>query len=130
MLSTLLLPELRQRFSHRGLRTGPPPNACAAFPGIHPEFGNIEIYDDGDELTVVVGKFTHGHFTNYDDNLSVDDKERQIVDDVVAFLEDLFADRVVVWSYKGSGGWYYPEHHEEPRRHERQFVWSGPWSKT
>ncbi len=70
------------------------------FPAVHPAVGNLEIYDDGNELTLVAGNFTHGHFSNYDENLSVDQKESAIVDAVVSFLEDLFADRVVLWGHK------------------------------
>ena len=126
MLSSQLLPKLEQHFPGRGMRAGASPQPCAVFPG-HPDVGDIEIYDDGDELTVVAGKFTHGHFSNYDQELGDDEKECEIVDAVVSFLTDLFADRVILWgSHSGSGGWYYPEHAGGAGQHEHEFVWSGP----
>lgn len=127
MLSALLLPTLHERFPNRGLREGDTPGVCAVFPAIHPDVGDIQIYDDGDELTVVAGNFTHGHFSNYDESRGVEEKELQIVDAVADFLEDLFADRIVLWgSQRGSGGWYYPEHAGDDPGHEREHVWSGP----
>lgn len=130
MLSTLLLPTLRQRFPNRGLRETDTLGVCAVFPAVHPDFGDIEIHDHGYELTVVAGNFTHGHFSNYDQSLDVEAKERQIVDAVVEFLEDLFADRVVLHLTKGGGGWYYPEHVGDKPRYECEYVWSGPRPKS
>lgn len=129
MLSDCLVPVLQERFPNRGLRQEMPPNPCAIFPAVHPDVGNVEIYDDGDELTVVVGNFTHGHFSKYNfhDEYSDDEKEQEIVEQVATFLDDLFADRVVLWgSHRSSGGWYYPEYAEHEWRYENEYVWSGP----
>ena len=67
MLSSLLLPILRERFPGRGLVEGAPPDPCAVFPGVHPGIRGVSIYDDGHELTVCVDDLTHGHFAEYDD---------------------------------------------------------------
>src|SRR5262245_48711562 len=102
MISDVLIPKLQQRFSGRGLRVGSAPSPFAVFPAAHPEVGDVQIYDDGDELTLVAGNFTHGHFSNYEDALSAKQKAEQVSEDVVNFLEDLFADRIVLWgSHKG-----------------------------
>jgi hypothetical protein len=39
---------------------------------------------------------THGHFDDYTEGLSEAEHARRIVDRVVAFLEDLFANRIVI----------------------------------
>src|SRR5262249_59340172 len=103
-LAEVLIPKLQQRFSHHGMRVAASP--CAVFPPMYAEFGEIQIYDDGDELTVVAGNFTHGHFSNYDNDLSAQQKADVITDSVVQFLEETFTDKIVFWgSHKGAGGW-------------------------
>lgn len=107
------------------------------FPSKHPEVGPIEIYDDGDEITIVVGTFTHGHFANYDDGISESERQDAIVKQTIEFLEAVFADQVVFWgSHETGGGWY---HRDTDRRQtvvpvdcigvdtpSKEFVWSGP----
>lgn len=94
-----------------------------------PEFGPLEIIDDGDELTVMAGNFTHGHFSCYDDGLSVEEKAEEIADRTVEFLKDVFSDKVIFWCRPNhSGGWYTVEDAEgglQPRYGENQAVWSG-----
>jgi hypothetical protein len=129
MISDFLIPMLRQRFPSRGLRTGVPPEPCAVFPATHPEVGDVVISDDGYELTLEAGNFTHSHFANYDDKLSETQKAERIAEDVAEFLEELFADRIILWgSHAGSGGWYArdagPSH--VSRGHGELYVWSGP----
>ena len=45
-----LIPKLRERFPDRALKVTGKAQPCAIFPAEHREFGDIEIYDDGDEL--------------------------------------------------------------------------------
>jgi hypothetical protein len=143
-LTDVLIPRLLDRFPGRGLRTGSltgapsPRSPCAVFPAVHPEVGDIQIFDDGDELTVVAGNFTHGHFECYDINTKDPARSEQIVANIVAFLEDLFSDRMVLWgSHKGSGGWYARGDREGTELVDefrdatgggrpRLYVWSGP----
>ena len=123
-----LIPKLQERFPGRGLRIGLPPLPCAVFPAIHPEVGAVEIYDDGGELTIVAGNFTHGHFSNYDEGLSEEQWAKQIVDDVVRFLDDLFADQIILWgSHQASGGWYHRDKSSTRKHHTNEYVWSGPF---
>ena len=128
MLSSLLLPILRERFPGRGMVEGTSPDPCAFFPGIHPGIRGVSIYDDGDELTVCVDDLTHGHFAEYDDALPEPERERRIVDSVVEFLDALFADQVAVWGQANvGGGWYRIDLDGSggcPGVPE--FVWSGP----
>ncbi len=131
LISDLLIPKLQERFVGKGLRLGVPPSPVAVFPAIHSEVGDIEIYDDGDELTLVAGHFTHGHFSNYDEHLTADEKAQQIVEDIISYLEEFFEDRIVMWgSHKTSGGTYHREHAdawaEEHTIGMKKFVWSGP----
>ncbi len=104
-LEVHVLSELAARFSDKGLQSHPGLAPFAVFPAIHPEVGDIEIYDDGDELTVVVGKCTHSHFGNYDQGIADVERTMRISGTVVAFLDDLFADRIEMYgSHLGGGG--------------------------
>lgn len=120
---------------------GTPPEPIAVFPAVHPEVGDVSIWDDGDEATVAIGDITHGHFGAYDGALSQEQIHEEVAKQVVAFLADLFADKVVLWRTPGRrlGGWYYADREPQgagttgclgrflasPRKAER-FLWSGP----
>jgi hypothetical protein len=127
MISDVLVSKLQERFPGRGLRNASAPAPFAVFPAIHPEVGDIQIYDDGDELTVVAGNFTHGHFSNYDEKLSVEQKAEEITESVLSFLESLFADQIVLWgSHQASGGWYKRGESPAWKKDAKEYVWSGP----
>jgi len=128
MLSALLAPILRERFPDRGLVVGEPPGAVAWFPGVHPGIRGVSVYDEGDELTVAVDDVTHGHFAEYEDALSVADREARVVNAVVDFLHKLFADRVAVWGRPdAAGGWYRIDLRDtDAPGGAPESVWSGP----
>src|SRR5262249_32508638 len=114
----------------RGLRIGSSPPPCAVFPAVHPDVGDIQIYDDGDELTVVLGNFTHGHFANYEDNLAIEQKAEKVTEDVVAFLKALFADQIILWgSHERGGGWSGRSDRSDCEEDVPQYVWSGPLTR-
>jgi hypothetical protein len=128
-LFDLLVPELNRRFPDRGLLMVDGEYPHLRFPAIHPEVGDIEIYDsDGDELTVWYGNFTHCH---YGGNHAVTSPEtiREAVDAVIADLDALFSDRLRMWgSHEGAGGIeregrgeFSHDHPDKPH-----YVWSGP----
>jgi hypothetical protein len=122
---------LQERFHGRGLRTGLPPDPIAVFPGIHEAVGDVSVWDDGEEATVGVGTITHGHFNPYDQSLTAEQVSIQVSEDVVGFLEDLFADKVLLWKSpdSGSGGWRILGHDEQISLMDSEditFVWSGP----
>jgi len=130
MVSDRLFPKLRQHFSDCGLRLGRAPDRSVVFPAEHPEVGDIEIYDDGDEVTAYLGRFTHVHFFNYDENLPEEQAAEKIADDVVAFLKRLFADEVVLLgSHKTGGGCCTRDREPQTpfsQNRGQEYVWSGP----
>jgi len=130
MISNVLIPKLQRRFPSRGLRTDSAAAPCAVFPAIHPEIGEIQIYDDGNELTLVTGNFTHGHFTGGDFSGSDHQTAEKIVDEILSFLEAVFADQIVFWgAHNRGGGWYkLGEGDCNWAAGERKYVWSGPLS--
>jgi hypothetical protein len=122
-----LAPALRAHFPTMTIEER---ETSVAFPPVHSEVGEIEITDDSWELTVYVGHFTHAHFNLNGDDWSTDENAQEIIRRVVAYLKDIFEDRVVMWgSHAGSGGTYEvgkPSKHCPPNA--PRFVWSGPYS--
>jgi hypothetical protein len=105
-ISDVLMPELMAKFGDRGLRPGSAPKLIATFPARCDELGDLEILDDGNEVTIYLGDVTHGHFNPYDDATTSEGAAKWITSEVIEFLDELFADRVVFWAKSnGSGGW-------------------------
>lgn len=126
MIVDKLIPRLRQRFPDRSVTFDAPPAPVAIFSASHPEVGDVQLFDEGNEVTLVAGPFTHGHFSDFA-STSPEEAERHIVDDVVEFLERLFADQIVMWgSHRGGGGWYDRNHDTSVKVAGPLYVWSGP----
>ena len=68
-------------------------------------FGDIEIYDDACELTVVFGRFTHAHFGCYREDLSNAEVDREVASEVVEVLRKTFCGELLFYgSHDGCGG--------------------------
>jgi hypothetical protein len=123
---------LQDKFAGTSLRLTPGDDPVAVFPAMHSDIGDISIYDDGDELTVVFGNFTHSHFGNYEEKLSEAEKERQIAEEMVELLEDIFQDKILFYgSHQGGGGWQGIEGKSrgfisKTFAGQKSYVWSGP----
>jgi hypothetical protein len=132
LITARLVPLLREHFSPNVVRIAPEQVPFAVFPAVHSDVGNIELYDDGDELTISLGHFTHRHLGNYDEGLSDGQKADLIAAECVKFLDDIFADRVEFFgSHTGGGGCGLRT--DGPRGFfsrslygKKSFVWSGP----
>lgn len=124
-------------WSHRPHREDAAPPAAtwelrSAAP--NPHIGFVSVSDDAEEATVSVGEITHGHFNPYDSSLSEDAHAKWVSDAVIGFLEDLFRDRVVVWTAGPGrgGGWIVLEEGAEPElaKDVSAHLWSKPLSQT
>jgi hypothetical protein len=124
----VLLPALRQRFPDRPFAEGVPPQPVAIFQAEHPAVGDLQILDDGHEVTLVIGPHTHSHFNPYDATLTSAQLAEEVTESVLNFLTDLFADRVLIWSIPGrSGGWSLLTGQSSRIPSEAcRLIWSGP----
>jgi hypothetical protein len=129
MIKDRLIPALVEKYGEHRFQIGSPPNPIATFPAVHPEIGDLIIYDHGSEATVYVGNFTHSHFNPYDSALSQDEIDEIVTEDVLGFLEELFSDRVLLWKANEGfgGGWERNFVGKVPsaQSHISYFVWSG-----
>ena len=100
MIRDTLIPELVRRFAGLGLCLGDAPDPIASIPAKHADVGDVMIYDDGDEATVAIGKIFHDHFNPYDESLSTAQRDQFVTKAVVDFLNDFFADRILLWVSK------------------------------
>ena len=131
MLRDFLVPALEQKFPARGLLSWEPPDPIAVFPAAHPEVGDVTIYDDGDEAILHIGDISHGHFGSDDPNRTGAVAAQAVTEQIVEFLNDLFADRVLLWKQpgNGAGGWYLLDYNDSSAfmgADALTFVWSGP----
>jgi len=138
----VLVPMLAERFQDRGLQLGEPPDPIAVFPGIHHEVGEIRISDSQTSADLAVGNIVYDHFFNpYDEERGTDKAVEGIANDVVRFLDELFADRLLMWRSvdgrtrgwreRGEAGHLAPLVIDD--REYLTYLWSGPlgvWRAT
>jgi len=132
----VLLPALEAAFPASGVRIAAPPKPVAVFPAACSEVGDVQIYDDGDEATIVIENVTHHHTNPYDAGMTPGERAQWVTREVVGFLHALFDDRVFLWSRdqgRRGGGWRRPYEGVIPDdvpEDADMFVWSTRIEKT
>lgn len=131
MIRNVLAPVLQKKFANKGVILHSDSNVMATFPASHPDVGDVTVWDDENEVTVGIREITHTHFETTEGSMSPSVMAQQVTADVVHFLENLFADRILLWrSWSGrSASWQLVEGSidDVPREKTgRWFVWSGP----
>ena len=124
-LSQKLIPRLLGRFGtlvhvHEGKQP------VATFPAAHADVGDVKIYDDDVELMVDVGNLTHGHFSPRNYEAPQTEREEELIERVMAFLEEVFADQIEFWRSDIAGGWHARGRGEPMGPNARRYTWSGP----
>ena len=129
MIRDHLISQLKERFPSVAFFFDEPPKPVASLQSPCSALGELQIHDDGDEATVYFVNATHGHFGCDDETLDSEQREKQIAEDVIGFLDCLFEDRVVIWRALGgvAGGWRVLQPDESapaPSALRKQFLWS------
>src|SRR4029077_8330030 len=134
----VMLAALVARFGDRGLRIGPPADPIAVFPARHQEGGDVSVRGGGIETnfiaTVAVGEILEDSFLNIDAHLESRERAERLTKDVVRFLDELFADRLLFWrstdgrraGWRERGDAGYSEPLVLDNRAYRRYLWSGP----
>ncbi len=136
MIRESILAELKRRYPEEPYRVGDEGNIVAVFPAKCSEVGDVTIWDDGDEATVMIENITHGHFNPYDESLSEEERDRRVTEEVCDFLDALFRDDVLLWTSDRAGGWARLDLCKDGEKEDdlisglkkgaKYFVWSGP----
>lgn len=122
---------LSRRFGERAFRRGTPPEPIAVFSAKHADVGDVRVWDEGDEATLEIGTITHSHFNPHDPQLNSTEIAARVTDEVVEFLDDLFADRVLLWKAADgrSAGWVDVSEANDADAlpsDSMAYLWSGP----
>jgi hypothetical protein len=129
---------LAARFADRDVRVGASPGPIATFPAKHPHVGDVTVAETSIEWTftviVKVGEIVTETFHNFDNHLEPDERVVRLTNDLVRFLHELFADRLLIWrSTDGrDAGWRergdvgYSEPLVLDNRSYQTYLWSGP----
>jgi hypothetical protein len=127
MLYKALKKELETHFPLLGF-TSNDKEKLITIPYQHKDVGEIIIYDDKDEFTISVEKFTHWHIGCIDRKSKDINQIEEAVSDVVNFLEDMLNDKIFMYgsSVKGGGASYIDD---DFSTNKQGYVWSGPYEK-
>jgi hypothetical protein len=95
----ILVPLLVERFKDRGLQLDTSPDLIAVFPAAHPDVGDVRISEgNGGGADVAVGDVARDHFFNpYEEERNTSGAAEGIARNVMRFLQELFADRLLMW---------------------------------
>ena len=133
-----LLAAVMERFGDRNPRIGTPPDPLVEFPAQHPAVGDVLITDvsSGSHMavTVLVGAVMADTFHSYDVHLEPAERARRLTNDVVRLLQELFADRLLMWrstdgrnpGWRERGDADYTEPLVIDNRTYERYLWSGP----
>jgi hypothetical protein len=105
-------------------------------PAVHPKVGDLQVWDDEEELTIGVGEHHHNHYSLYMySDLPSSEAEDRVVEDALSFLRELFAHQVVLGlSWDGTRlKWSHTYHLGEDEKATFQgaagyeeYFWTGP----
>lgn len=134
-LSAVLARRLRAAFPDTAMRIPGDEGAVVTIASPHPDVGALSVVDDGNELTVHLGRFTHVHFASHERGLSADQRAERIATDTVEFIRRVLADEIEFHG-TGRGGGCRPRT-RAPRGllsrfflGSRTYLWSGPVRDT
>ena len=130
-----LMTSLQERFREQSFHIDESNPFTIVFPQKHPAVGELRISDGGSDVIVEIGAFTHEHFDKSGlwgaDQSKWEDVRKDMLWDVLLFVEEVFGDKVEFFSGGLGGG------HRETGKQSRgpldkffsgklTYVWSGP----
>jgi hypothetical protein len=112
------------------------PEEIVRVPAKAPEVGDVVVRNDGDELTVCIGRIDHRHFELYCATGATErDRQREVAQDAAEWIQDILAERIRfrVEFEAGrviAGSSWHTGHHDGGRwlkrtDEVREYTWSG-----
>ena len=125
----IFITKLNEKFANQFTFELAEDNSSIIFSAKSPEFGDVEIYEEcAGAYIVYVGKFTHIHFDFYTG--SEEEQSKEAVENIIDFLENLFADRVICYGSHNEGCGCCGEEDCKDDECTDYFVWSGIYKKA
>ncbi len=123
-LNDQLLKTLCERFSTRSPRLADrTDNLLVTFPAEIDAVGDVQIFDDGTEFTLLICNITHIHFEHDTDPEFGTD----VIANLVDCLDELFDDKILMWTGPGGmGGTRHVNHQSGRVRAKGRYFWSRP----
>ena len=135
-LRETLAQALTEKFPTGRLHVGAPPDPLAEFQAAHPDVGDLTIRADewSYSVTILIGQIFGTHFSNYDTHLNAEERAAKLTKEVIWFLEQLFADRLLFWRAADGRGSAWRERGDEgpldplvvDNRVYHPYLWSRP----
>jgi hypothetical protein len=105
MILTAFIDKLERQLPDSRWRLEVSKSPMVVFAAVSERFGDIEVAEEVEELVIYFGRFTHTHFSYYDDDLGEAERIDLIASNAIACLTDVFADRLEFYGISsGSGG--------------------------
>ena len=115
---------LENDFSTLDFETSPESDCFITIRPVWSDFGLVEIIEDGGQIIVDWGRFTHSHIDSF--NEDSEEQVAEIVESLRHLLGNVIADKVAFWGVRnGAGGCFFVGDSEFQRGQERAHLWSG-----
>lgn len=105
----LLVDTIRHRYADRSVELveGGERGPVARFPAAHPDVGDLHVDTGAFGVDVHIDDILHDSFHSYDAHLDDGERNQRLLSEVLRFLDELFADRLLFWkAAEGPGiGW-------------------------
>lgn len=99
-LFTHFLKEFQIRLPDVEFLNGSSPDPVLTIPAKNLETGSIQVWDDGDELTIGIGKHFHCHYDLNGftfDEISQEEAEKKCIDSAIDFIVEFLADEAILY---------------------------------
>ena len=130
-MHSLFITILTEKFANQFTIESDEDHSFIRFPAKSPEFGDVDIYEESPGAYIVnLGKFTHSHFDCYEG--SEDEQIKIAAENIIDFLEELFADSVICYGTDCIGGSFSKGHYKDDKRpgNYDYYVWSGIYKRA
>lgn len=105
MFKNILTSELKRCFQKIIFEFGGEDDIIATIPPIHQSWEPIIICDDGVEVTVYYGDFTHEHYGYYGEESDPELVAQSVAIDVIETMKLVFDDQIEFFKFRGGGGY-------------------------
>ena len=113
-IAQTFLHKFAQRFPEQSVLVGTPPDEpLLIIPAPNAAIGSVRIWVSEDEIEADLEPFGHTHIAEYVHNLPAEKLAETLAERALCFLDELFADKILLWRSDNVGG-FTPLEHKVP----------------